>query len=205
MLLGIGHIKCHFSVEQIQWTGSFNKSFHDGDICFSYLQRLGHSMGTGHSSPISLQLLLLWFSGVIQKKKQPRSIKLEGWLAQTAFSAKSRMKSTTISHFKYFPYQTFPLVSPDNFTCVSLVCIIGALRNQEKVKTPENMKVSREAEGYRWVQMLSQKASTNCLLWFLLKNHQSKQEWVFLGWVGFLLDSSFLLYVDYSNFGIEYN
>lgn len=91
------------------------------------------------------------------------------------------MKSTTISHLKYFPYQTFPLVSPDKFTGVFPMCIIGGLRNQEKVKTPENMKVSMEAEGYSWVQMLSDKARSSRLLWFLPKNHQSQQEWVFLG------------------------
>lgn len=37
------------------------------------------------------------------------------------------------------------------------VCIIGVLRNQENMKTPENLKVSKEAEGYRCVQIAGRK------------------------------------------------
>lgn len=184
VLVEIGHMKCHSNVEQIQWTGSYKKSFHKGDyspISFT-------DLGPHHGNWTLFRLHQLapscnWFGFLVfsaKKATQEHKAGRFGW-HRTAFSAGSRMKSTIIRHLKYFPYQTFPLVSSDNFTHVSPVCIIGELRNQKKMKTPEDTKVSREAEGYRWVQTGSEKTTTSCLLWFLLKNHHSKQEWVFLG------------------------
>lgn len=184
VLVEIGHMKCHFNVEQIQWTGSYKKSFHKGN----YSPILFTDLGPHHGNWTLFRLHQLapncyWFGFLVfsaKKATQEHKAGRFGW-HRTAFSAGSRMKSTIIRHLKYFPYQTFPLVSSDNFTHVSPVCIIGELRNQEKMKTPEDIKVSREAEGYRWVQTGSEKATTSCLLWFLLKNHHSKEEWVFLG------------------------
>lgn len=95
-----------------------------GIICLSYSQRLGRTMGTGHSSgytstPPAATALLFWCSPA-KKAIQKHKVGRFGW-HRTAFSARSRMKSTTISHFKYFPHQTFPLVSPDFFTHVPCV------------------------------------------------------------------------------------
>jgi len=70
------------------------------------------------------------------------------------------------------------------------------------MKTLDNTETSREAEGYRCMQMCSEKTTTSFLLWFLLRNHNCKQEWRLFGQVDLSHDSFFLLFVAYYNFGI---
>lgn len=45
VLLEIGHMKCHFNVEQVQWTGSYNKSFHSEDYLLILFIEIGPHHG----------------------------------------------------------------------------------------------------------------------------------------------------------------
>lgn len=176
--------------------------FITGIICFSY----SHSMGTGHSSPISPQLLLLWFSGALQKKKATQEQKV-GRLAGTEQLLELKVEwraqqSAILNTFHTKPsFWCHQTISPVYPLCVSLEHsgIRKGWRHQKIWKCPGKQKVIGECRC-----SVRKQAQVVCSDFYWKFTSLSKNEY-FLGWVGFLLDSSFLLYVDYSNFGIEYH
>lgn len=88
VLVEIGHMKCHFSVEQIQGTGSYKKSFHNGDYSLTLLTDIGPHHGNWTLFRLhQLAPSCYWFGFLMfsAKKSNTGAQSRKVWLAQNSF------------------------------------------------------------------------------------------------------------------------